>query len=153
MQESRLYCEPFQEQDRRLQHVRAILLCTTNFHVHSVLFFWSDPFTTLRPHIGMVPYQDGLQVAVADIPGLIRDAHKNKVESEGGSFQPEVCKTQPVFLSFQGLGISFLRHIERCRCLLYVIDMSMPQPEGQIQCLIHELEQYKPGLSQKVLSF
>ena len=78
---------------------------------------------------------------------------KTRSNPRGGSFQPEVCKTKPVFLSFQGLGISFLRHIERCRCLLYVIDMSMPQPEGQIQCLIHELEQYKPGLSQKVLSF
>ena len=37
------------------------------------------PFTTIRPHIGMVPYQDGLQLAVADIPGLISGAHENKV--------------------------------------------------------------------------
>ena len=66
------------------------------------------PFTTLRPHIGMVPYEDGVQVAVADIPGIIEDAHKDK-----------------------GLGIEFLRHIERCACLLYVIDMSSPDANRQ----------------------
>lgn len=37
------------------------------------------PFTTLTPHIGMVPYDDYVQLAVADIPGIIKDAHKNKV--------------------------------------------------------------------------
>jgi GTP-binding protein len=37
------------------------------------------PFTTLNPHIGMVPYDDNVQLAVADIPGLIPDAHKNRV--------------------------------------------------------------------------
>ena len=37
------------------------------------------PFTTLRPHIGMVPFEDGSQLAVADIPGIIEDAHRNKV--------------------------------------------------------------------------
>ena len=38
------------------------------------------PFTTLTPHIGMVPYDDYVQIAVADIPGIIPDAHKNKVK-------------------------------------------------------------------------
>ena len=37
------------------------------------------PFTTLKPHIGMVPYDDYVQLAVADIPGIIKDAHKNRV--------------------------------------------------------------------------
>ena len=37
------------------------------------------PFTTLQPHIGMVPYDDYVQLAVADIPGIIKDAHKNRV--------------------------------------------------------------------------
>ena len=37
------------------------------------------PFTTLQPHIGMVPYDDYVQLSVADIPGIIKDAHKNRV--------------------------------------------------------------------------
>lgn len=89
------------------------------------------PFTTLRPHIGMVPYEDGVQVAVADIPGIIEDAHKDK-----------------------GLGIEFLRHIERCACLLYVIDMSSPDansqddksPFDQFEALRYELSQYNADL-------
>ena len=84
------------------------------------------PFTTLNPHIGMVPYEDGIQLSVADLPGLIPEAHKNR-----------------------GLGISFLRHVERCLCLLYVIDMSQPDPFYQLSCLKYELEQYSPGLSQR----
>ncbi|CAC5396703.1 obgE [Mytilus coruscus] len=82
------------------------------------------PFTTMNPHIGMVGYDDYVQIAVADIPGLIKDAHKNR-----------------------GLGISFLRHIERCACLLYVIDLSVSEPWTQLNDLKHELDQYKPGLS------
>ena len=42
------------------------------------------PFTTLTPHIGIVPYDDYVQLAVADIPGIIKDAHKNKVSNLGG---------------------------------------------------------------------
>ncbi|XP_051516411.1 mitochondrial ribosome-associated GTPase 2 isoform X1 [Myxocyprinus asiaticus] len=82
------------------------------------------PFTTLNPHVGIVKYRDHEQVAVADIPGLIPGAHLNR-----------------------GLGISFLRHIERCRVLLYVLDMSLPNPCEQLQQLSFELEQYKPHLS------
>ena len=81
------------------------------------------PFTTLKPHLGMVPYDDGEQVAVADIPGIIKDAHKNK-----------------------GLGIDFLRHVERCSCLLYVIDMSQPDPIDQFESLKHELRHYRADL-------
>ena len=82
------------------------------------------PFTTRNPYVGMVEYEDYLQVAVADIPGLIEGAHMNK-----------------------GLGHSFLRHIERCRCLLYVIDISLDNPISYLNMLKKELDLYKPGLS------
>lgn len=63
---------------------------------------------------------------MADIPGLVPDAHRNK-----------------------GLGISFLRHIERCICLLYVIDLSVDEPWDQLKTLKYELDQYSPGLSER----
>ncbi|XP_076596201.1 mitochondrial ribosome-associated GTPase 2 [Chaetodon auriga] len=84
------------------------------------------PFTTLNPHVGIVKYRDHEQVAVADVPGIIRGAHLNR-----------------------GLGISFLRHIERCRFLLFVVDLSAPEPWTQLQHLRYELDQYEPGLSQR----
>ncbi|XP_037100697.1 mitochondrial ribosome-associated GTPase 2 [Syngnathus acus] len=84
------------------------------------------PFTTLNPHVGIVKYRDHEQVAVADIPGIIQGAHLNR-----------------------GLGISFLRHIERCRFLLFVLDASSPEPWNQLQHLRYELDQYEPGLSQR----
>ncbi|KAG0199699.1 nucleotidyltransferase [Mortierella sp. NVP41] len=59
------------------------------------------PFTTLNPYIGTVDYSDSYQVKVADIPGLIRGAHMNI-----------------------GLGHSFLRHVERSKVLVYVIDIA-----------------------------
>lgn len=65
-------------------------------------------------------------IAVADIPGLIKGAHQNR-----------------------GLGMAFLRHIERCRFLLYVVDLSVSQPWMQLQDLKYELEQYKKGLSER----
>lgn len=64
--------------------------------------------------------------SVADIPGIIRGAHLNR-----------------------GLGLSFLRHIERCRFLLFVLDMSSPEPWDELQCLRFELDQYEAGLSQR----
>jgi GTP-binding protein len=81
------------------------------------------PFTTLNPHVGVVEYEDGLQIAVADIPGLIPGAHKNI-----------------------GLGHSFLRHIERCRILLFVIDLGSPNPTDQVAQLKYELNMYHTDL-------
>jgi len=81
------------------------------------------PFTTLQPHVGIVKYDDLQQVVVADIPGLIAGAHRNR-----------------------GLGISFLRHIERCVCLLYIIDTSLPEPWQQLEVLRYEIGQYNSEL-------
>lgn len=64
--------------------------------------------------------------SVADIPGLIRGAHQNL-----------------------GLGFSFLQHIQRCTCLLYVIDLSYTEPWTQYKALQYELEQYQKGLSMR----
>jgi len=84
------------------------------------------PFTTLNPHIGMVFYDDLTQLAVADLPGLVAGASRN-----------------------HGLGHSFLRHVQRCRLLLYVIDLSDPKPLEQLETLQYELEEYSEGLSRR----
>ncbi|XP_044311414.1 mitochondrial ribosome-associated GTPase 2 isoform X1 [Varanus komodoensis] len=84
------------------------------------------PFTTLNPHVGIIHYENYEQVAVADIPGIIRGAHQNR-----------------------GLGFAFLRHIERCGFLLYVLDLSLPKPWTQLQDLKYELDQYDDSLSKR----
>lgn len=61
---------------------------------------------------------------MADIPGLVRGAHRNR-----------------------GLGCAFLRHVERCRFLLFVVDLSVPEPWTQVEDLKYELEKYEEGLS------
>ncbi|XP_047709406.1 mitochondrial ribosome-associated GTPase 2 isoform X3 [Prionailurus viverrinus] len=86
----------------------------------------SYPFTTLKPHVGIVRCDDHQQIAVADIPGIVRGAHRNR-----------------------GLGSAFLRHIERCRFLLFVVDLSEPEPWTQLEDLKWELEQHEAGLSQR----
>lgn len=80
-------------------------------------------FTTLHPQVGTIEYDDYTQIAISDLPGLIEDSHKNR-----------------------GLGIKFLRHVQRCACLLYVIDLTN-EPIQQLQTLWNELELYKRGLS------
>jgi GTP-binding protein len=61
----------------------------------------SYPFTTLTPNVGVMTFDDFARIRVADIPGLIEGAHKGR-----------------------GLGHDFLRHVERCRVLLFLIDMA-----------------------------
>ncbi|KAI8978497.1 obg family GTPase CgtA, partial [Pilobolus umbonatus] len=83
-------------------------------------------FTTLHPYVGTVDYADQFQLTVADIPGLIRGAHRNI-----------------------GLGHAFLRHVERAKLLVYVIDVSGPSPIEDLKTLQYELEAYRPGLTQR----
>eukprot|EP01018_Ginkgo_biloba_P021587 Gb_39094 [translate_table: standard] len=90
-------------------------------------------FTTLRPNIGKLEYEDFFCVTVADIPGLIKGAHENR-----------------------GLGHAFLRHIERTKALAYVVDLSAalgdrkgPHPWHQLRDLVFELEKHQPGLSSR----
>ncbi|KAM8775857.1 mitochondrial ribosome-associated GTPase 2 [Rhynchonycteris naso] len=84
------------------------------------------PFTTLNPHVGIVRYEDHQQIAVADVPGIVRGAHRNR-----------------------GLGLAFLRHIERCGVLLFVVDLALPEPWTQVEDLKYELEKYERGLSER----
>lgn len=88
------------------------------------------PFTTLVPNLGMVAYKDNLSFVMADIPGLIEGA------SEGA-----------------GLGLQFLRHVERCRVLIHMIDMSAEgegrEPLHDWEVLNRELARYSPELAKK----
>jgi GTP-binding protein len=87
------------------------------------------PFTTLTPHIGVVDLANYRRVTVADIPGLIEGAHENV-----------------------GLGHDFLRHIVRCKLLIFVIDMAGSEgrePLEDLQKLRKELDLYDPTLSER----
>ncbi|CAG9772038.1 unnamed protein product [Ceutorhynchus assimilis] len=84
------------------------------------------PFTTLKPYLGIVEYEDYEQIAVADLPGLIPDSHKNK-----------------------GLGIQFLKHAERCMALLYVLDASLDEPWTYLETLQFELAQFSANLQER----
>ncbi|CAD8078379.1 unnamed protein product [Paramecium sonneborni] len=84
------------------------------------------PFTTLNPMVGKVRFVDNMEMTIADIPGLIEDAHNDK-----------------------GLGHEFLRHIERCRLLLYVLDGQAGNVEEQLQILKNEIKEYNQEILQK----
>jgi GTP-binding protein len=89
----------------------------------------SYPFTTLNPSVGVVDLRDYRRLTVADIPGIIEGAHENK-----------------------GLGHEFLRHILRCRHLLFVIDAAGSEgrdPVEDLRNLRRELDLYDPALSAK----
>ena len=85
------------------------------------------PFTTLNPVVGIMEYEDFKKITVADIPGLVDGAHRNV-----------------------GLGHEFLRHIERTRMLVYVLDMGGTDgrnPIDDLHALQRELDLYSDGLS------
>lgn len=84
------------------------------------------PFTTLEPNLGIVRYKDYSNIVVADIPGIIEGAHQGK-----------------------GLGLKFLRHIERTKILLLMIDISSEDHHKEYKTLVNELEQYSKVLSKK----
>jgi GTP-binding protein len=85
----------------------------------------SYPFTTLDPNLG-VSYYDNKEVTLADIPGLVEGAHKGV-----------------------GLGDKFLRHIERCKILLHLIDLSEEDLLGNYVKIRNELSNYDDTLSKK----
>ncbi len=87
------------------------------------------PFTTLHPQIGIVEYEDFHRLTVCDVPGLIEGAHQNV-----------------------GLGHKFLRHIERCKILVILLDMAGTDgraPWDDYRQLLRELEYYDPALVQR----
>ncbi len=87
------------------------------------------PFTTLRPNLGYVQFEDYTRILLADIPGIIKGAHNNK-----------------------GLGLEFLRHIERTKVLVYVLDLSGidgRDPFEDLEVLQEELSAYSGELPLK----
>ena len=81
------------------------------------------PFTTLRPNLGIVDYRDGRSFIMADIPGIIEGAHEGK-----------------------GLGLRFLRHIERNSLLLFLVPADSPDIHKEYHILLNELKQYNSEL-------
>ncbi|KNE66118.1 obg family GTPase CgtA [Allomyces macrogynus ATCC 38327] len=83
------------------------------------------PFTTLNPFLGTITWPDAARSTVADIPGLVRGAHRNV-----------------------GLGHDFLRHVERSRVFVFVVDLA-DKPVDAMVTLLQELEEYRPGLARR----
>lgn len=83
----------------------------------------SYPFTTLVPNLGVVAYRESLSFVMADIPGIIEGAHEGK-----------------------GLGIQFLRHIERNSILLFLIPVDSNNIKKEYEILLNELKMYNAEL-------
>lgn len=84
------------------------------------------PFTTLEPNLGIVSYRDGKSFVMADIPGIIEGASEGK-----------------------GLGLRFLRHIERNSLLLFMVPSDTDDIRHEYEVLLNELEQFNPDMLDK----
>ena len=84
------------------------------------------PFTTLTPNLGIVKYHDDQSFCIADIPGIIEGAAEGK-----------------------GLGLRFLRHIERNSILLFMVSCESMDIKGEYRILLNELKKYNPELLDK----
>jgi GTP-binding protein len=84
------------------------------------------PFTTLVPNIGIVGYRDNKSFVIADIPGIIEGAHEGK-----------------------GLGLRFLRHIERNSMLLFMVPADSDNIKSEYEILLNELKMFNPELLDK----
>lgn len=84
------------------------------------------PFTTLEPSLGIVSYRDGKSFVMADIPGIIEGASEGK-----------------------GIGLMFLRHIERNSILLFMVDCESQNITGAYKMLLNELKQFNPEILDK----
>jgi GTP-binding protein len=82
------------------------------------------PFTTLAPNLGVAGGDH--RMIVADVPGLIQGAHQGK-----------------------GLGLDFLRHVSRCRVLIYVVDLTSDDPSGDLAAVRAEVSAYDPALAER----
>lgn len=84
------------------------------------------PFTTMEPQLGIVPYRDNRSFVMADIPGIIEGASEGK-----------------------GLGLRFLRHIERNAVLLFMVPADAENIKSEYEILLNELEKFNPQLMDK----
>ena len=84
------------------------------------------PFTTLEPNLGIVPYRDGKSFVMADIPGIIEGASEGK-----------------------GLGLRFLRHIERNSLLLFMVPGDADDIRHEYDVLLNELAKFNPEMLDK----
>ena len=84
------------------------------------------PFTTLEPHLGVVALSDGRSFVMADIPGIIAEAHAGK-----------------------GLGLKFLQHVERTRAIAVLVPVDSPDPQATYELLLREAALYSASLAAK----
>ena len=102
-----------------------LISCLTNVKVKMAPY----PFTTLIPNIGMMQCEDLARLMIADIPGIIKGAHQNR-----------------------GLGLEFIKHIERTSLLIFLLDASCidgRHPIDDFQLLQKELQEHNPKILEK----